>query len=120
MSEVVEMQPTFEYALRDERVMMKSLADPNVVVEFGSSFGISSIYLAAGLRDNGGGILVGSELAQPDVYRSGCGTSWGNAGNRTSRTRSSGWRAYSLISNISIKSMSRPRGSPKAAINSSR
>ena len=35
------------------------------VVEFGSSFGISSIYLAAGLRDNnGGGILVGSELVE--------------------------------------------------------
>ena len=35
------------------------------VVEFGSSFGISSIYLAAGLRDNnGGGILIGSELVE--------------------------------------------------------
>ena len=34
------------------------------IVEFGSSFGISSIYLAAGLRDNGGGILVGSELLE--------------------------------------------------------
>ncbi len=32
------------------------------VVEFGSSFGVSSIYLAAGLRDNGDGKLVGSEL----------------------------------------------------------
>ncbi len=44
------MQPTFEYALRDERVMMNSLADP--------------ILLAAGLRDNGGGILVRSELVE--------------------------------------------------------
>ena len=35
------------------------------VVEFGSSFGISSIYLAAGLRDNdSGGILIGSELVE--------------------------------------------------------
>ena len=35
------------------------------VVEFGSSFGISSIYLAAGLRDNdSGGILIGSELLE--------------------------------------------------------
>ena len=34
------------------------------VVEFGSSFGISAIYLAAGLRDNGGGILIGSELVE--------------------------------------------------------
>ncbi len=34
------------------------------VVEFGSSFGISAIYLAAGLRDNGGGRLIGSELVE--------------------------------------------------------
>ena len=34
------------------------------VVEFGTSFGVSSIYLAAGIRDNGGGILVGSEVVE--------------------------------------------------------
>ncbi|MEM7337444.1 MAG: class I SAM-dependent methyltransferase [Actinomycetota bacterium] len=32
------------------------------VIEFGSSFGVSTIYLAAGVHDNGGGIVVGSEL----------------------------------------------------------
>jgi predicted O-methyltransferase YrrM len=32
------------------------------VVEFGSSFGISATYLAAAVRDNGGGIVIGSEL----------------------------------------------------------
>ncbi|HEX4340764.1 MAG TPA: class I SAM-dependent methyltransferase [Polyangiaceae bacterium] len=32
------------------------------IVEFGTSFGISTIHLAAALRDNGGGRLVGSEL----------------------------------------------------------
>lgn len=32
------------------------------VVEFGTSFGISTIHLAAALRDNGGGRLIGSEL----------------------------------------------------------
>lgn len=37
---------------------------PERVVEFGSSFGISAIYLAAGLRDNGGGIVIGSELIE--------------------------------------------------------
>jgi predicted O-methyltransferase YrrM len=37
---------------------------PERVVEFGSSFGISAIYLAAGLRDNGRGIVVGSELIE--------------------------------------------------------
>jgi predicted O-methyltransferase YrrM len=32
------------------------------VVEFGTSFGISTIYLACAVRDNGGGIVVGSEI----------------------------------------------------------
>lgn len=32
------------------------------IVEFGSSFGISTIYLAAAVRDNGGGEVIGSEL----------------------------------------------------------
>lgn len=35
-----------------------------VIVEFGTSFGISAIHLAAALRDNGGGTLVTTE-AQP-------------------------------------------------------
>ncbi len=34
------------------------------VVEFGSSFGVSTIYLAAGLRDNGEGVVIGSELVE--------------------------------------------------------
>lgn len=32
------------------------------IVEFGTSMGISTLYLAAALRDNGGGRLIGSEL----------------------------------------------------------
>jgi predicted O-methyltransferase YrrM len=32
------------------------------VVEFGTSFGISTVYLAAAVRDNGGGVVVGSEI----------------------------------------------------------
>ena len=32
------------------------------VVEFGTSFGVSTLHLAAALRDNGGGRLVGSEF----------------------------------------------------------
>jgi predicted O-methyltransferase YrrM len=32
------------------------------VVEFGTSFGISTTYLAAGLRDNGAGRVIGSEI----------------------------------------------------------
>ena len=32
------------------------------IVEFGTSFGISTIYLAAAVRDNGGGLVIGSEI----------------------------------------------------------
>ena len=32
------------------------------VVEFGTSFGISTIYLASAIRDNGSGIVIGSEI----------------------------------------------------------
>ena len=32
------------------------------VVEFGTSFGISTLYLAAAVRDNGGGRVVGTEM----------------------------------------------------------
>lgn len=32
------------------------------IVEFGTSFGISTIYLAAAVKDNGGGIVIGSEI----------------------------------------------------------
>lgn len=35
---------------------------PQVVVEFGMSFGVSTIHLAAGLRDNGGGVVVTTEM----------------------------------------------------------
>lgn len=39
------------------------------IVEFGTSMGISTIYLAAALRDNGGGKLIGSELEPTKVAR---------------------------------------------------
>jgi len=32
------------------------------IVEFGTSFGISTIYLAAAVKDNGGGLVIGSEI----------------------------------------------------------
>ncbi|MGW7577000.1 O-methyltransferase [Streptomyces sp. NPDC054765] len=35
---------------------------PALVVEFGTSFGASTVYAAAALRDNGGGRIIGSEL----------------------------------------------------------
>lgn len=39
------------------------------IVEFGTSFGISTIYLAAALRDNGGGHLVGTDFEPTKVAR---------------------------------------------------
>jgi predicted O-methyltransferase YrrM len=40
---------------------------PETVVEFGTSFGISTIYLAAGVADNGSGHVYGSELSASKV-----------------------------------------------------
>jgi predicted O-methyltransferase YrrM len=39
------------------------------IVEFGTSFGVSTIHLAAALRDNGGGRLIGSELETEKAER---------------------------------------------------
>ena len=37
------------------------------IVEFGTSFGVSTIYLACAVRDNGGGKVIGSELEPTKV-----------------------------------------------------
>jgi predicted O-methyltransferase YrrM len=42
-------------------------ARPQTVVEFGTSFGISTIYLAAALTDNGAGRVLSTELSQRKV-----------------------------------------------------
>ena len=42
---------------------------PAVVVEFGTSFGISTIHLAAAVRDNGAGRVVSTELHPAKVAR---------------------------------------------------
>jgi predicted O-methyltransferase YrrM len=39
------------------------------IVEFGTSFGISTLHLAAALRDNGGGRLISSEFEPSKVVR---------------------------------------------------
>lgn len=39
------------------------------IVEFGTSFGISTLHLAAALRDNGGGHLISSEFESSKVAR---------------------------------------------------
>jgi predicted O-methyltransferase YrrM len=36
--------------------------DARRIVEFGTSFGISTLYLASAVKDNGGGVVVGSEF----------------------------------------------------------
>jgi predicted O-methyltransferase YrrM len=42
-------------------------ARPDTVVEFGTSFGISTIYLAAAVTDNGAGRVLGTELSARKV-----------------------------------------------------
>ena len=39
------------------------------IVEFGTSFGFSTIYLAAAIKDNGGGVVIGSEFVDEKVTR---------------------------------------------------
>lgn len=40
---------------------------PETVVEFGTSFGISTLYLAAAVADNGGGHVYGTEMSEVKV-----------------------------------------------------
>lgn len=42
-------------------------ARPATVVEFGTSFGISTLYLAAAVRDNGSGRVISSELSADKI-----------------------------------------------------
>jgi predicted O-methyltransferase YrrM len=50
---------------REEGKLMYEIARATCaknIVEFGTSFGISSIYLASAIKDNGGGVLIGTEI----------------------------------------------------------
>jgi predicted O-methyltransferase YrrM len=49
--------------------MLARSTGARVVVEFGTSFGISTLHLAAALRDNGGGRLITSEFEPSKVAR---------------------------------------------------
>jgi predicted O-methyltransferase YrrM len=49
--------------------MLARSANARAIVEFGTSFGISSLHLAAALRDNGGGRLITSEFEPSKVVR---------------------------------------------------
>jgi predicted O-methyltransferase YrrM len=45
------------------------IARARTIVEFGTSFGVSTIYLAAALRDNGGGRVITTEYEEEKVER---------------------------------------------------
>ena len=49
--------------------MLARSSRAKAIVEFGTSFGISTLHLAAGLRDNGGGRLITSEFEPSKVAR---------------------------------------------------
>ncbi|MER8518989.1 class I SAM-dependent methyltransferase [Mesorhizobium sp. M0644] len=49
--------------------MLARGSDARMIVEFGTSFGISTLHLAAALRDNGGGRLITSEFEPSKVTR---------------------------------------------------
>jgi predicted O-methyltransferase YrrM len=49
--------------------MLTRSSGARVIVEFGTSFGISTLYLAAALRDNGGGRLITTEFEPGKVAR---------------------------------------------------
>jgi len=49
--------------------MLVRAARVHSILEFGTSFGVSTIYLAAGLRDNGGGRVITTEFEKSKVER---------------------------------------------------
>lgn len=49
--------------------MLARATGARTIIEFGTSFGISTIHLASALRDNGGGRLIGSEFEPSKVNR---------------------------------------------------
>jgi predicted O-methyltransferase YrrM len=57
---------------RETGVLLYMLArscNARMIVEFGTSFGISTLHLAAALRDNGGGRLITSEFEPSKIAR---------------------------------------------------
>jgi predicted O-methyltransferase YrrM len=49
--------------------MLARSASARTIVEFGTSFGISTLHMAAALRDNGGGRLITSEFEASKIAR---------------------------------------------------
>lgn len=59
------MKDTYLPVSRSQGEMLYLVArsiDARRVVEFGTSFGVSTLYLAAAVKDNGGGVVIGTEL----------------------------------------------------------
>ncbi len=57
---------------RDTGVLLYMLArstEARSIIEFGTSFGISTLHLAAALKDNGGGHLISTEFVPSKVVR---------------------------------------------------
>lgn len=54
---------------RETGALLYMLASARTIVEFGTSFGISTLHLAAALRDNGGGLLIATEFEPSKVGR---------------------------------------------------
>jgi predicted O-methyltransferase YrrM len=49
--------------------MLARATNARTIIEFGSSFGVSTLHLAAALRDNGGGKLITTEFESTKVTR---------------------------------------------------
>ena len=66
------MKDAYLAVSRETGALLYMLARSNgarTIVEFGTSFGISTLHLAAALRDNGGGRLITSEFEPSKVAR---------------------------------------------------
>ena len=61
--------------------MLARSAGARAIVEFGTSFGISTLHLAAALRDNGGGRLVTCEFEPSKVARARANLAAGGLGD---------------------------------------
>lgn len=66
LEEYVQQTKTMYVPLSRERGTFAYLLARSInarrIVEFGSGFGISTIYLASAIKDNGGGVVIGSEM----------------------------------------------------------
>ena len=67
------------------------------IVEFGTSFGISTLHLAAALRDNGGGRLIGTEFAPSKVQRARENLAAGGLSDLVESARATRWKRWPAI-----------------------